>query len=98
MDIVVDGGLVTVATVILAFILNQATRWAGVELSVLARKLVVFVAAVGVTGYSAYRGGLPIPPAGDPMELVLFLLVGSTAVFKAAQLVYDRIWEKLLSA
>ena len=98
MEIVVNGTLVTAATVILAFILNQVASWAGLELSEFAKKLVVFVVATGLTGYSAYNGGLPIPPSGDPMELALFLLAGSTAVFKVAQPVYDKIWQSLLRA
>mgnify|MGYP001560938705 FL=1 len=98
MDIVVDGGLVVAETVILSFILNQAAAWVGLELSALARKLVVFVVAVGLTGYSAYQGGLPVGPSGDPMELAAFLLAGATAVFKVAQPVYDKIWQGLLRA
>lgn len=98
MDIVVDGGLVVAATVILSFVLNQAAAWAGLELSELARKLVVFVVAVGLTGYSAYQGGLPVPPSGDPMELAAFLLAGAAAVFKVAQPAYDKIWQGLLRA
>ena len=98
MDIVVDGTLVTLATVVLAFILNQAAAWAGLELSELAKKLVVFAVAVGLTGFSAYRGGLPVPPSGDPMELAAFLLAGATVVFKTAQPLYDKIWQELIKA
>ena len=98
MDIVVDGTLVTVATVILAFILNQVAAWAGLELSVLAKKLVVFVAAVGLTGYSAYQGGFPLPVGSEPFELGFALLASATAVFKVAQPIYDSIWKKLIAA
>ena len=98
MDIVVGGGLVTAATVILAFILNRAAAWAGLELSVLAKKLVVFAVAVGLTGYSAYSGGLPQFPTEDPMLLATFLLTFASAVFKVAQPVYDTIWTALLEA
>ena len=98
MDIVVDGGLVTVATVILAFVLNQAAAWAGLEVSELAKKLVVFAVAVGLTGFSAYKGGLPVPPSGDPLELAAFLLAGATAVFKASEAVYDKLWQGLVKA
>jgi hypothetical protein len=98
MDIVVSGGLVTAVTVILAFILNQGLKWAGIEISELAKKLVVFVVAVALTGYSAYQGGLPVPPSGDPMELAAFLLAGATTVFKVAQLVYDKLWQGLVKA
>ena len=98
MDIVVDGTLVTAATVILAFILNQVAAWAGLELSVLAKKLVVFVAAVGLTGYSAYQGGFPLPTGSEPFELGFALLASATAVFKVAQPIYDSIWKKLIAA
>jgi hypothetical protein len=97
MEIVVDGALVTAATVILAFILNQGAAWAGLTLSELAKKLVVFVTAVGLTGYSAYQGGISLP-SGDPMELGVALLAAGTAVFKVAQPVYDQIWKKLIAA
>ena len=98
MDIIVDGGLVTVATVVLAFLLNQVAARFGLELSELAKKLVVFVAAAALTGYSAYRGGLPLPPAGDPMELALFLVAQAGLVFKVAQTVYDRIARDIFEA
>ena len=98
MEIIVDGGLVTVATVITAFILNQAAAWAGLELSEIARKLVVFVVAVGLVGYSAYQGDLALPASSDPMELAAYLLAAATTVFKVAQPVYDKIWQGLLSA
>mgnify|MGYP001600949853 FL=1 len=98
MDIVVDGTLVTVATVVLAFLFNQIAARFGLELSQLARKLVVFAVAIGLTGYSAYKGGLPLPPSGDPMELALFLLSSGTVVFKVAQTVYDRIARDVFEA
>ena len=98
MEIVVDGTLVTFATVILAFILNQVAAWAGLELSVLAKKLVVFAAAVGLTGYSAYQGGFPLPVGSEPFELGFALLASATAVFKVAQPIYDSIWKKLIAA
>ena len=98
MDIVVDVTLVTAATVILAFIVNQGAAWAGLELSTLAKKLVVFVVAVALTGYAAvHQGSLPLP-TDDPMALAAALLAYSTAVFKAAQPVFDKIWTGLLNA
>jgi len=97
MDIVVSGALVTAASVILAFILNQGAAWAGLGLSELAKKLVVFVVAVGLTGYTAYQGGISLP-SGDPMQLSVALLAYATAVFKVAQPLYDKIWQNLLAA
>ena len=98
MDILVDGSLVVAATVILGFILNQAVTWAGLELSELAKKLIVFAVAVAITGYSAYRGGLPVPPTGDPMTFAAYLLAAAGAVFKVAQPIYDTIWQGLVRA
>ena len=98
MNIVINGTLVTVVTVVLAFILNQGAAWAGLELSTLAKKLVVFAVATGLTGYTAvHSGGFPLP-TDDPMALATALLAYSTAVFKIAQPVYDQIWTALLEA
>ena len=103
-DIVVSGGLVTGATVILSFILNQGysvarkylEKWTGgrillPELGEFAKKAVVAGVSVGLTGYS----GLALVPAGSPPEL---LLAYSTVVFRASQTVYDQIWTRLLKA
>ena len=98
MEIVVNGTLVTVVTVILGFILNQGAAWAGLELSTLAKKLVVFAAAVGLTGYSAYQGGFPLPTGAEPFELAFALLASAAVVFKTAQPIYDLIWQKLIAA
>lgn len=98
MDIVVDGGLVTAAVVILSFVINQALVWAGVSVSTLAKKLVVFAVSIGLVGYSAYQGGLSLPVSGDPIALGTALLAYATAVFKVSQPVYDRLWQGLLAA
>ena len=63
MDIVVPAGLVTAATVIVAFVINQALKWAKVELSETVKKGIVFAVATGLTGYFGYRAGFPL---GDP--------------------------------
>ena len=97
-EIVLNGGLVTVATVILSFLFRQVLVWRGIELSELATKLIVFTVAVGVTVYSAHQGGLPVPPSGDPMELATFLLAMATAEFKVAQELYDRLLKDILSS
>ena len=98
MDIVVSEGAILVATVILSFIVNQGLVWAGVSLSELAKKLVVFTAATGLTGLAAYKGGLALPVGGDPMVLATALVANAGLVFKAAQPVYDRLWKGLLNA
>jgi MFS-type transporter involved in bile tolerance (Atg22 family) len=98
MDIVVNAGLLTVATVFLAFFFNQVATRLGWKLSELARKLIVFVVATAVTGYSAYQGGLPLPPADDPMQLAVFLLSITTSVFKVAQVTYDKLLKDVFEA
>lgn len=104
-DIVVDGALVTGASVILAFVLNQAYTWlrgkfeALPELTEKAKKTVVFLVAAGLAGYSGLRLDVALPdPAADPALFATTLLAFATAVFKAAQVVYDRVWSALLEA
>lgn len=105
MDIVVDGALVTGASVILAFVLNQGYAWLAGKLDFLpaltplAKKLVVFVVSAGLAGYSGLRLDVALPdPAADPALFATTLLAFATAVFKAAQVVYDRVWQGLIEA
>ena len=103
-DIAVSVALVTGATVVLSFVLNQgyavARKWVEKlsggsvilpELGEGGKKSVVAGVSLGLSGYS----GLALIPAGSPPEL---LLVYGTAVFKASQLAYDKIWKGLLKA
>ena len=103
-EIVVSGALVTGATVILSFLLNQGYaagrklieritkgRVSLPPLGEFARKAVVAGAALGLTGYS----GLALLPAGSPPEA---LLAYGTAVFKAAQFLYDRLAKSIFEA
>lgn len=94
-EIVVNPALITGATVLLGFIINTVLVKAGISLSDLAKKLVVFTVAVGLTAYAAHQGGLPQNPPSDPAELALYLLTFATAVFKVAQVVYDQIKSRL---
>ena len=99
MEIAVPAALVTAASVIVAFVINKALAWAGVKLAEVYRKGIVFAVAVGLTGYFGYQAGFPLPdPGADPVQFSLALLAASTAVFKAAQVVYDRIWQALLES
>ena len=104
MQIVVSGGLVTGATVVLAFVLNQAYSAIGSllneatggkigwgPLGANAKKAVVAGTALGLAGYSA----LALLPAGAPPEE---LLAYAALVFAAAKPVYDAIWKTLLNA
>ena len=98
-EIGVSGGLVTAGTVILAFILNRLLVHFGVDMSKAAKMLVTFVVSVGLTGFSALQGGLPLPDAdGDPFKLGVYLLVAALSVFKAAQPVYDILWKGVILA
>ena len=99
MEIVVNWAAVTAVTVILGFILNQALAWAGVSLSMNVKKTIVFVVSVGLVGYFAYSGGIQLPdPGADPFQFAAALLAASTAVFKVAEAVYDKIWKELVTA
>ena len=103
-DIVVNATLVTAATVVLAFVLNQGysllatylAKWSGGRIKLPAlgefgKKAVVAGVSLGMTGYS----GLALLPAGSPPELPLAY---GTAVFKASEKVYDELWQRLLKA
>jgi|SRR3990172_9708473 len=99
MEIVVNWAVVTVGSVVLAFVFNQALKWAGVSLSEGVRKGIVFGAAVALTAYSAYAGGFDLPnPATDPFAYASALLALAAAVFKVSQQVYDKLWQGLLKA
>lgn len=97
-EIVVSGGLVTAGTVVLAFVVNRALVHFGVSLSIEAKKIVAMATAVGLTGFSAVQGGIPLPESNDPLVLGTYLLVAALSVFKAAQPVYDILWKALLEA
>ena len=103
-EIVVSAGLVTGATVVLSFLLNQGYaagrklieritkgRVSLPPLGEFAKKAVVAGVALGLTGYS----GLSLLPAGSPPEA---LLAYGTAVFKASQFVYDRLAKGVFEA
>ncbi len=98
-EIIVNEALVIAATVMLGFILNQALSYFGVELEEKYKKLLVFVVAVGLTGYAMFEAGLPaLPdPAVDPSQFVLALGGVAMLNFKVAQSVYDKIWKALLN-
>ena len=100
-EIVINWSIVTCASVLLGFIINQALAYFDINLSNQSKKYVVFGVAVGLTGYFAVSGGygsyLPDPGA-DPAVYALALLSLATTAFKAAQKVYDVIWSELVSA
>lgn len=99
MDIAIPAALITAATVVLTFVFNQALAYFDIELSSVMKKGIVFVVAVAFTGYYGYQSGLPLPDPGlDPAAFAVALLAYATAVFKAAQVVYDNIWVGLLDA
>lgn len=57
-------------------------------------KALAFIASV-VVAYFQIDPNLP-SFAGDPTAYALALLATATTVFKAAQLLYDRIWKKVI--
>lgn len=99
MEIVVPAGAITVATVVLGFILNQALKYFGLELSLFWKKAIVFLVALALTGYFGVQSGLPLPdPSADLVAFVGALLAYAGAIFKAAQSVYDAIGKGIFEA
>ncbi len=98
-EIVINWTLVTVATVVLGFVLNQGAAWAGLKIDVTAKKAIVYAVALSLSGYFAANGGFDLPdPAVDPAVFALALGSIATSSFKVAQLIYDRVWQELLAA
>ena len=97
-EIVINWSIVTGATVLLGFVINQALTYFDVDLSGQAKKLIVFLVAVGLSGYFAWQGGYELPGVEDPMVFALALLSLAVSAFKVAQQVYDVIWQNLLKA
>lgn len=101
-EIVINWAIVTAATVLLAFVINQAATWGGLKLSETTKKGVAFGVAVVLSGYFAYsgvNGGFNLPdPGADPAVFALALLSLATAAFKVAQQVYDKLWLGLIDA
>ena len=97
-EIVVNWSIVTGASVLLGFIINQALAYFDISLSSQYKKLIVFLVAVGLSGYFAWSGGYDLPGVEDPMVFALALLSLAGSAFKVAQQVYDVIWQNLLKA
>ena len=97
-EIVVNWSIVTGASVLLGFIINQALAYFDVSLSAQYKKLIVFLVAVGLSGYFAWSGGYELPGAEDPMVFALALVSLAGSAFKVAQQIYDVIWQRLLKA
>lgn len=97
-EIVINWGIVTAASVLLGFVVNQALAYFGVKLSLQYKKLVVFIVSLGLSGYFAYSGGFELPGVEDPMAFGLALVSLATSAMKAAQVIYDRLWKALLKA
>ena len=98
-EIVINWSIVTGASVLLGFIINQGLAYFDIDISSQAKKLVVFGVAVGLSGYFAVSGGYDLPdPGADPAVYALALLSLATSAFKAAQKVYDVIWQNLVRA
>ena len=100
-EIVINWSIVTAASVLVGFVINQALAYFDINLSGRAKKYVVFAVAVGLSGYFALSGGydfyLPDPGA-DPAVYALALLSLATSAFKTAQVVYDKLWSSLVAA
>lgn len=98
-SVLIDWVLVAGIATVLAFVINQAAIWAGLDISGNVKRAVAFAASLGLAAFFAYQGDLGLPdPAADPMAFALALLASATLVFKAAQQIYERVWENLVSA
>jgi len=97
-EIVVNWSIVTGASVLLGFIINQALAYFDVVLEAQYKKLVVFLVAFGLSGYFAWSGGYEFPGADDPMVFALALVSFAGSAMKVAQQIYDRLWTALVKA
>ena len=97
-EIVINWSIVTAASVLLGFIVNQALAYFDVNLEAQYKKLVVFIVALGLSGYFAWSGGYDLPGAEDPMVFALALASFAGSAMKVAQQIYDRLWTALVKA
>ncbi len=91
----VEEGLIVGGIVILVWVANQALKLSGNELSEDWKKGLVLTASVG--------GAVLLDPfeLGDPSlqpDYLAFLAGQATIQFKAAQALYDKVFQKLASA
>ena len=98
-EVLIDWALVVGIATVLAFVINQAAVWAGLRISGDVKRGVAYAVSLGLATYFAYRGDLGLPdPAADPWAFGAALLAAGTLVWKAAEQIYDRVWEPLASA
>lgn len=110
LEIVADWGTVASATVLLGFLLNQGYVFASRALRRIPRladlpvrlpgdvkRVVVYVTAVVLTVSFADFSAV-LPDGSEPTAYVSAVLAYSTTVFKFAQSIYTRIWERLIAA
>ena len=99
-EVLIDWAIVSGLAVVLAWVVNQGAAWLGFIASDNVRKGVAFGASFLLAGYFAVQqGGLGLPDLADqPVEFGFALLAASTLVYKAAQQIYDRLWQGLISA
>ena len=98
-EVLIDWGVVVGIATVLAFVINQAAVWAGLRISGDVKRGVAYAVSLGLATYFAYQGDLGLPdPAADPWAFGAALLAAGTLVWKAAEQIYDRVWEKLVSA
>jgi hypothetical protein len=92
---IVDGGIVAGAVVLLSWVINQGLKLVGVELPEIWRKGIVFVATVAL---AFLQDPLDLgTPALEP-AYIAGLLAQVAVLFKAAQVLYDQVFQRLLKA
>ena len=95
-ELLAEAGLTVFAPVLVSWLVIRGLRLAGLSLSVLAQKWVVYGLSVGSV---ALFSPVALPDLGlDPGVYVGALLAEATGVFKAAQAIYDKGWKALEGA
>ena len=101
MDIVVDWAVVSLVTVVLAWVVNEGVPLLGRlfkqawALSDQVKKGVAFLSDIGLV--YTWKPPVALPdPSTDTFLFIESLLAQATLVFKVAQPVYDYIWKGLI--
>jgi hypothetical protein len=93
-EVIINWAGVAGAAVLVGWLLNGGANLIGLDLSENAKKAVVFAVSAGLAGYFAFQQLPEIPAAADdPAAFALLFLGIVTATFKAAQQIYDRLWQ-----
>lgn len=90
-----DGGLAEGSIVVVAWLANQAYAWLGAGFSTDWKKVVVLVASVAI---AILQDPFNLGEFSLEPQYLGLLAAQSVGMFKAAQIVYDRIFAKMAAA